>query len=194
LFGNDQRKLSGDILAAVFLRSVLSLSLLIAAGCSTLAGGESGLLQPKGYVNDFANIIDVNTRDRLTALCTELDRKTHAQIAVVTIDSLGGNSLEAYATSLFNRWGIGHKEDNRGILIVLSLSDRKYRIEIGRGFEPLFPNDRVARIGGEMIPDLKKQKYSEAVLHSTSVIASIIAKERGVKLTTLPEEHAVGHP
>ncbi len=125
-------------------------------------------------------------RDRLTALCTELDQKTHAQIAVVTIDTLGGDSIDEYATSLFNRWGIGHKDDNRGILILLSLSDRKYRIEIGRGFEALFPNDRVARIGAEMIPDLKKQKYSEAVLHSTGMIASVIAKERGVKLTTVP--------
>jgi len=171
----------------VFLRSVLSISLLMAAVPPTLVGGKSDHPQPKGYVNDFANVIDVNTRDRLIALCTELDQKTHAQIAVVTIDTLGGDSIDDYATSLFNRGGIGHKkDDNRGILILLSLSNRKYRIEIGRGFEALFPNDRVARIGAEMVPDLKKQKYSEAVLHSTRVIASIIAKERGVNLTTFP--------
>jgi len=158
----------------------------MAAVPSAFVCGESDHRQPKGCVNDFANVIDVNTRDRLTALCTELDQKTHAQIAVVTIDTLGGGRINKKDTSLFNRWGIGHKDDNRGILILLSLSDRKYRIEIGRGFEALFPNDRVARIGAEMIPDLKKQKYSEAVLHSTGMIASVIAKERGVKLTTVP--------
>lgn len=137
-------------------------------------------------MNDFANVIDASTKDHLSTLCTELDRKAHAQIAVVTIKTLGGASINEYATSLFNRWGVGYKDDNRGIMILLSLSDHKYRIEIGRGFESLFPNDRAARIGAEMIPDLKKQKYSEAVMHSTSEIAAIVAKERGVKLTTLP--------
>jgi len=165
---------------------VLSILLLIAGGPSAVAEEGTDHPQPKGYVNDFANVIDVSTKDRLTVLCTELDQKTHAQIAVVTINTLGDASIDAYATSLFNRWGIGHKDDNRGILILVSLSDHKYRIEIGLGFESLFPNGRVARIGAEMIPDLKKQKYSEAVLHSTTVIASIIAKQRGVKLTTLP--------
>lgn len=171
----------------MFLRSILSVLLLITSVPSVLAGdGNSDHIEPRGYVNDFANVIDADAKDRLTTLCTELDRKTHAQIAVVTIETLGGASINEYATSLFNRWGIGHKDDNRGILILLALSERKYRIEIGRGFESLLPNDRVARIGTEMIPDLKKRKYSEAVMHSTSVMATIIAKEQGVKLTALP--------
>ena len=171
----------------MFLRSILSVLLLITSVPSVVAGQEkSDQIQPKGYVNDFANVIDASTKDRLTTLCTEIDRKAHAQMAVVTIDTLGGASINEYATSLFNRWGIGHKDDNRGILILLALSERKYRIEIGRGFESLFPNDRVARIGAEMIPDLKQRKYSEAVMHATSVMATIIAKERGVKLTALP--------
>lgn len=166
---------------------MLSLVLLITSVPSVLAGEEkSDQIQAKGYVNDFAGVIDATTNDRLNTLCTELDRRTHAQMAVVTIETLGRASINEYATSLFNRWGIGHKDDNRGILILLDLSERKYRIEIGRGFESLFPNDRVARIGAEMIPDLKKRKYSEAIMHSTSVMATIIAKERGVKLTALP--------
>ncbi len=171
----------------MLIRSILSVLLLITSVPSVGAAEEkSDQIQPKGYVNDYANVIDAGTKDRLTTLCMELDRKTHAQITVVTVQTLGGASINTYATSLFNRWGVGHMDDNRGVLILLSLSDHKYRIEIGRGFESLFPNDRVARIGAEMIPDLKKQKYSEAVMHSTSVMAAIIAEERGVRLTALP--------
>jgi uncharacterized protein len=69
--------------------------------------------EPKGYVNDVANVIDVQSRDRLNALCTELDQNAHAQVAIITIESLRGAPIEPYATSLFNKWGIGHKYDNR---------------------------------------------------------------------------------
>jgi uncharacterized protein len=176
------------MLAAVFSRSLISISLLIALTATLTAGADTATLdypKPKGYVNDFGNVIDANSTDRLNALCTELDQKTHAQVAIVTIESLRGAPIEHYATSLFNKWGIGHKDDNRGILILLALSDRKSRIEIGRGFEALFPNERVAKIVAEMVPDLKQQHYSQALLRCTRTIATIVAQERGVKLREL---------
>jgi uncharacterized protein len=165
-------------------RSLTSISLLIALTATLTTGGSAATLdypEPRGYVNDFANVIDAQSRDRLNALCTELDQNAHAQIAIVTIESLRGAPIEHYATSLFNKWGIGHKDDNRGILILLALSDHKSRIEIGRGFEALFPNERVANIVADMVPDLKQQQYSRALLHCTRTIATIVAQERGVK-------------
>ena len=132
----------------MFSPSLTSISLLIALIATLSAGGGAetpNYPEPKGYVNDFADVIDAPSRDRLNALSTELDKKTHAQVAIVTIESLRGAPLERYATSLFNKWGIGHKDDNRGILILLALSNYKSRIEIGRGFEALFPNDRAAK-------------------------------------------------
>ncbi len=152
------------------------------------AGGGAATLdypEPKGYVNDFGDVIDANSRDHLNALCKELDHKAHAQIAIVTIDTLGGAPLKPYATSLFNKWGIGYKDDNRGILILLALSERKCRIEIGRGFEALLPNQRVAKINAEMAPDLKLRQYSRAILRCTRTLATIAAQERGVTLNEL---------
>ncbi len=106
----------------MFLRLILSVLLLITSVPSVLAGEEKAdQIQPKGYVNDFASVIDASTKNRLTTLCTELDRRTHAQIAVVTIETLGGASINEYATSLFNLWGVGYKDDNRGIMILLSV-------------------------------------------------------------------------
>jgi uncharacterized membrane protein YgcG len=71
------------------------------------------------------------------------------------------------------------------MLILLAMSDHHWRIATGRGFESLFPDERVATIGAEMVPDLKQKRYSEALLHATSEIADTIAKERGVTLTTI---------
>jgi uncharacterized protein len=157
---------------------------LLALGLLTpvTAKGQLEFPQPKGWINDYANLIDTGTKKRLTTLCMEVDQKTHAQIAVVTIDSIGATPVGDYAHLLFNKWGIGHKEDNRGMLILLSRTEHEYYIAVGRGFEALFPNERVARIGAEMVPDLRAGRYSRAALHTADEIATIIANERGVKL------------
>ncbi len=168
---------------------VFGLLLFVAAASAILCGEtKRNFPRPTGYIDDFANVVDAGTKERLTALCTELDQKTNAQIAVVTVQTLGGSSIEDYALRLFNEWGIGHKEDNRGLLILLSLSERKYRIEVGRGFETLFPDERVATIGAEMIPDLKVQHYSQALLRCTQTLASIVAEERHTKLRSFPSQ------
>lgn len=165
-------------------RTVFALC-LVAFVSSTAATAQLDLPRPKGWVSDFAKVIDADTQRRLNALCSEVDEKTHAQIAIVTVDSLGGVPARDYALKPFNMWGVGHKEDNRGMLILLAMNDRMSYISVGKGFETLFPNDRAAKIVAGMTPYLRQRKYSEAVLHSASEIASIIARERGVALTTL---------
>jgi uncharacterized protein len=135
---------------AMLKRSVLVL-LYLAIATSILGGGtKREFPKPTGYVDDFANVLDANTRNELATLCSELDQKTNAQIAVVTVQTLQESPIEDYALRLFNEWGIGHKKDNRGLLILISLAEHKYRVEVGRGFETLFPNDRVAKIGAEI--------------------------------------------
>src|SRR5277367_492549 len=170
----------------MFLRRGLLLSLLVAVYLSS-AAGEARLEfpQPEGYVNDFANVIDADAKKRLEALCKEVNEKTHGQIAVVTIGSPEGTPIGDYARLMFNNWGIGYKDDNRGMLILLAITDHMYYISVGRGFQPLFPNDRVAVIGSEMVPLLRQRHYSKAALLSAGKIAGIIADERGVTLTTL---------
>jgi uncharacterized protein len=170
----------------MLLRNARWLSLLIAVCLSSpTAKAQLKFPQPKSYVNDFASVIDADAKKRLDSLCAEVDKKTHAQIAVVTIDSLEGTPVGDYARLMFNNWEIGHKDDNRGMLILLAITDHMYYISVGRGFETLFPNKRVAAIGYEMVPSLRKHHYSKAVLHSTDKIAGIIAHEREVTLTTL---------
>lgn len=167
-------------------RRTLSISLLFLTFlASAHSHAQIHFPRPTGWVNDFANGIDGKTKARLADLCAEVDRKTNAQIAVVTINSLDGTPVADYARLLFNDWGIGHKEDNRGMLILLSITDRKYFISVGRGFETLFPNNRAAAIGRKMIPDLRKQNYSQAVLQATREIADIIARDRKVELQAI---------
>jgi uncharacterized protein len=170
----------------MLIRKALSVTLLLLGLLAPRAcEHQRKFLPAKGWVSDFSNVIDTDTEKSLTALCVESDRKTHAQIAVVTVESLGGTPIESYALALFNEWGIGHKEDNRGILILLATSDHQWRIQTGRGLETLLPNARVGEIGEKMTPDLRERRYSKAVLRTAREIAGIIAKERGVILDSV---------
>src|SRR6266404_3880158 len=83
----------------------------------TLMWAESvSQLQPTGYVNDFAHILDQNTVAQIDNLCRQADEKAHAQIALVTINSLDGSDIESYGVDLFKKWGIGSKSTDRGVL------------------------------------------------------------------------------
>src|SRR6185437_5774004 len=94
-------------------------------------------LRPQGYVNDFAHVLAPDSKSAIEALCSEVDHKAQAQIAVVTVRSLEGESVEDYSINLATHWGIGPKQKDRGILILLAPNEHQYRIEVGYGLEPI---------------------------------------------------------
>jgi uncharacterized protein len=142
-------------------------------------------LKPQGYVNDFAGALSPDTRTKLTAFCTELDQKAHAQIAIVTVHTLDGDSIEDYSIQVAQKWGVGPKSD-RGVLILLVVDDHKYRVEVGYGLEDILPDGKVGGFGRQAVPALRQGDYSGAVMLLTYSIAEVIAEASNVKLTGAP--------
>jgi uncharacterized protein len=142
-------------------------------------------LRPTDYVNDFAQVFDQTTMAQLDNICQQIDQKAHAQIAVVTVNSLDGSDIESYAVALYKQWGIGSKASDHGVLILLAVQDRKYRIEVGYGLEPILPDGKVGGIGREAVPLLKESNYNGAVLLMTSRVAAVIAQDAGIELTSV---------
>lgn len=142
-------------------------------------------LKPQGYVNDFAGVLSAQAKDKLTALCAEVDQKASAQIAVVTVSSLEGQPIEQFSIDLATSWGIGPKQKDRGVLILVAPNDRKYRVEVGYGLEPILPDGKVGGFGREAVPLLRQNDYSGAVLLITERIAAVIAEDRNVRLDSL---------
>ena len=140
-------------------------------------------LHPADYVNDFAHVLNQETIAQLDDMCRQIDQKAHAQIAVVTINSLDGSDIESYASELYKKWGIGAKSTNRGVLILLAVQDHRYRIEVGYGLEPILPDGKVGGFGREAVPLLKQNDYAGALLLMTSRVADVIAQDAGVELT-----------
>jgi len=80
---------------------------------------------PTGYVNDFAHMLSPGDIARLNSEITAIDKATTVEIAIVTVDSLQGVSVEEYAVKLFEKWGIGKKGTDNGLLILVSKNDRE---------------------------------------------------------------------
>ena len=164
------------------LRSLVLLLVWLAAVAPCLHSEKIKDLKPQGYVNDFAGVLSAPAKEKLTAICTEVDRKADAQIAVVTVSSLEGEPIEQFSIDLATAWGIGPKQKDRGILILLAPNDRKYRFEVGYGLEGILPDGKVGGFGREAVPLLRQNDYSGAVLLITERVASVIATDRNVTL------------
>src|ERR1700691_3180679 len=142
-------------------------------------------LKPQGYVNDFAGALSEQAKEKLTALCAEVDQKAKAQIAIVTVSSLEGEPVEQFSIDLATAWGIGPKQKDRGVLILLATNDHQYRIEVGYGLEAILPDGKGGGFGREDVPLVRQNDYSDAVLLITQRVAAVIADDQKITLDSL---------
>ncbi len=138
------------------------------------------------YVQDYANVLSADDRRRLLGIGQELDARTTAQLAVVTVKSLEGQSIEDYALAILRNWGIGSRKKNNGALIVVAVQDRRSRIEVGYGLEGLLTDGLTGRIQEQaMLPYFRKGNYAAGIVNGYATTAAIIARDAGIQLETL---------
>ncbi len=141
--------------------------------------------QPAGWVNDFAGVISQEYKDKLNSLIGELQEKTSAEIAVVTVDSIAPYDEQGYARLLFDNWKPGKKGKDNGVLVLLAIKERRWRIETGYGVEGILPDGVCGEIGREfMVPYFKDGRYGEGFYAGVSQLARIIARDARVALDT----------
>jgi uncharacterized protein len=160
---------------------LLSVAILFAT--TFLQAEPVSQLHPSNYVNDFAHVLNDSTVTELNDISKQLDEKAHAQVAIVTINSLDGRDIESYAADLFQNWGIGAKSTNRGVLILFAVKDHRYRTEVGYGLEPILPDGKVGGFGREAVPLLRQGDYNGAVRLISLRVADVIAEDAGVQLS-----------
>ena len=143
---------------------------------------------PAAPVVDLAGIVDSGAEAKLNRYLKELQTKTGAQMAILTITSLEGQAIEDFSISIaHDRWKLGQKRKDNGVLMVVALSDKKYRIEIGYGLEGLLPDSLVGSIGRQyLVPYFKKGDYSTGIYAAAVIMANEIARDAGVEITGLP--------
>ena len=135
------------------------------------------------YVNDYAKLLNDETKNYIISTNKSLYNQTGSQIVVVTVPSLNGNSLEEYATELFRNFGIGSKDKNNGVLLLLALEERQFRIEVGYGLEGILPDAKTGRIQDEyIIPYLKEDNWNDGIKNGYSAVLNIVAEEYNVSV------------
>ena len=139
-----------------------------------------------GYVNDYANILSDEAKAKLTALSAEIESKTTSQLAILTIDTTSPLDIETYAVKLFEKWGIGQKGKNNGVIVLVAVKDKAIRIEVGYGLEGAIP-DALAKniIEKSMIPFFKNSDYNAGILQGAAVVSKLIASEYNVEISEL---------
>ena len=116
------------------------------------------------YINDYANILSSETENYILNKSIALNNVDGTQIVVVTVPDLEGMSLEDYATQLFRNFGIGDKNKNNGLLLLLALEERQFRVEVGYGLEGILPDGKTGRFQDEyIIPYLKNNNWDEGI-------------------------------
>jgi uncharacterized protein len=151
--------------------------------------------RPSGYVNDFADVMDPLTIQRISGLARELEQKTGAQIVLVTVRSLEDYDVRDYANRLFETWQIGQKGKDNGILFLDVVENREMWIEVGYGLEGILPDGRVGQIRDQfIIPYLARGDRDSGYLNGMTALASVIAADAGVAITGVPRRVSRSEP
>jgi len=168
-----------------------ALLLLAAVLLAAPAAAERPFPRPDGPVNDFAGVLSPEERQRLDALTREVFEKTGVAVVVATFPDIGGAEYNDYVNRLYAAWGIGKKGEDKGVLIFVTIQERKMRIETGYGVEGVLPDGLVGEIRDRyMLPYFREDRFGAGLLNGTLAVAKVLADDAGVTLTGTPEPKA----
>jgi uncharacterized protein len=140
-----------------------------------------------GRITDLAGVIDAATEAELDRRLDQIEQQTSSEIAVATIASLEGNSVEDYANRLFKEWGVGQAKQDNGVLVLIAVGDREMRIEVGYGLEGVLPDGLAGEIiRDDFTPRFKENDYSGGIRAGVTRVADIVEKHQ----VLTPEELA----
>jgi uncharacterized protein len=176
------------------LKLVQCIGWLVLAVSGSTRADDFRDFRPSGYVTDHAGVIQPQTKTQLEALCSELEQKTGAQMAIVTVQSLDGNDVQTYANDLFKQFGVGQKKADNGVMLLVAPNDRKYWTEVGYGLEPIINDARAGDAGRLMVPYFRQGDYSSGTTAAAWQLAKYVADAKGVTLTGEPQLRRVRQP
>lgn len=162
----------------------LTLSLLLVfSTAASFAERVEDLPKPTDYVSDFAHVLSASTVAQLDSLCSQLDHsKTNTQVAIVTLKNLDGADKADFANRLEEKWKVGKKGSDRSVLMLVSVEDHHYWMEVGYGLEGILPDGKVGDIGRMMVPHLRQRDFDGAVTIGLLQIANVVAADAKVSI------------
>jgi uncharacterized protein len=172
------------------------IAILICADLSFALAQQKKFPAYTGHVNDFANILDQQTKQKLELWLSNFEQMTGTQIAVVMVTSLEGRPLEDYTNELYRDWGIGAKtgeHKDKGALLLVALEDRKTRLEVGYGLEGDLPDGLAGEIIRRMRSDLQQGQYSKAMTTGVRTLLDTLAEKWNINIAGIEDRRYAYH-
>jgi len=176
-----------------FGRILFGFALLLWIGPATAA--EPDYPQLTGRVVDDANLLSPDERAELDADLKALEDKSSDQLVVVTLPSLQGFTIEDFGYQLGRHWGIGTKEKDNGVLLIVAPDERKVRIEVGRGLEPIL-TDAMSKvvINGAMLPRFRTGDYAGGIKEGAKGIELVLTGDAAELAERVKGRHDADDP
>jgi len=132
----------------------------------------------KGRVNDYGNILNSREEKQIEKFLYENEQANSSQVVLLTLKSLEGENLEDYSIRVVEKWKIGQDKFDNGVLLLVSLADRKIRIEVGYGLESIITDLKAGYIiRNSITPEFKKGNYYQGIVNGLSNVTGIINKD-----------------
>lgn len=176
-------------IVSLFALLVMLITLTTAlVGCGAKESIKVPEVQQDVFVYDQDECINNEIEVEINFMIKELKEKTDAEIAVVSVTSLNGYTIEGYANELFNSLGIGKKGEDNGVLLLFSKSDERVRLEIGRGLEGCLNDSKCGRILDDyFVPYREQGDYTNGARNTIIAVINVIAEEYQVELDNVGE-------
>jgi uncharacterized protein len=168
--------------------TAICLALVVVVGWPVTARGQDAQGEPSfpprvGYVNDLAGVVDPDSRNTMEDIASEVRRKSRGDIVVVTLPTLEGRSLEDIAGELTELWDVGYRgapddpANDTGVLIVLSLEEREFSIQVQEGVEAFFPNAAIRDlVTSKVVTPFRAGEYGTGLLEAVRGIGQVFAQ------------------
>jgi uncharacterized protein len=157
---------------------VLVLAIFQICVVSRATGIPPELQIPYGFVTDISGILTEDEYEALTDICVDLEESTTCEMAVVIIDTTGDETIEDLAREVFNKWGIGKAETNNGVMILIAIDDRRWRVQTGLGVEDVLDPDLLTDIMDEnAVPEFRNSNYGLGLINAAVEISDVLENE-----------------
>ncbi|HEY9283294.1 MAG TPA: TPM domain-containing protein, partial [Pyrinomonadaceae bacterium] len=180
-------------------RRAFATTLLPILACLCLAppparaqAARSPLPAPQGFVNDYANVIDQATEDRLETILTNLKTVGQIEFAVVTVDTTNDVPIFDYSLAVARGWGIGAKDGDRaGLLLLVAVRDRKYFTQTSRHVEGDLPDGVLGQIQrSRLVPPFREGNYAKGITDTAETYVATLAQSRGFSVEGIDQRRA----
>ena len=146
---------------------------------------KNSLPAPTGFVNDYAGVLDENSRNEIENVLKELQKRAKIDFAIAVVKSTEGQPIFDYSLETAKNWGVGGV--NGGILLMIAVDERKWQIQIDRKLEKVISNDEVKQIGETMLEPLRAGKYYEGIKKCVGAMIEALAKKQGFEPIKFPK-------